>query len=218
MTGPGGAGTTTLAASAAVRAARSGRRTVLLTRQPLPVPALDGVPGLDVVVVDPQAAVERLWAATADALGAVLPQLTLPPASSVVPVPGTAELAALRRAGRRRGRPGGRGRRAARARRRPRRAAVDAALVAGSAPAPGRARAGRRPHGRGRLRRRAAGARGRRSGRRPRRGRAARRRPAGRSGRHDRLSRRASPRVVGARPPLGGDHVRPARPARPAPS
>jgi arsenite-transporting ATPase len=93
MTGPGGAGTTTLAASAAVRAARSGRRTVLLTRQPLPVPALDGVAGLDVVVVDPQSAVERLWAATADALGAVLPQLTLPPASSVVPVPGTAELA-----------------------------------------------------------------------------------------------------------------------------
>jgi arsenite-transporting ATPase len=46
-----------------------------------------------VVVVDPQSAVERLWTATADAVGAVLPQLTLPPASSVVPVPGAAELA-----------------------------------------------------------------------------------------------------------------------------
>jgi transketolase len=37
FTGPGGAGTTTSAASAAVRAARAGRRTVLLTRQDVPV-------------------------------------------------------------------------------------------------------------------------------------------------------------------------------------
>jgi arsenite-transporting ATPase len=93
MTGPGGAGTTTVAAGAAVRAARTGQRVLLLTRQSPPVPGLDAVPGLDVLVVDPQSAVERLWGTTADAVASVLPQLTLPPPSSVVPVPGAAELA-----------------------------------------------------------------------------------------------------------------------------
>jgi len=93
FTGPGGAGTTTLAASAAVRAARSGSRTVLLTRQDVPVAGLDAVDGLTVVRVDPQAALERLWQGGADAAGAVLPQLTLPPSSSVVPVPGAGHVA-----------------------------------------------------------------------------------------------------------------------------
>jgi arsenite-transporting ATPase len=93
FTGPGGAGTTTLAASAAVRAARSGRRTLLLSRQAAPVRGLDAVPGLEVTSVDPRAALERLWGSAAAALAAALPQLNLPPASSVVPVPGTAELA-----------------------------------------------------------------------------------------------------------------------------
>lgn len=93
FTGPGGAGTTTLAASAAVHAARAGRRTILLTRQGSAVPGLAGVPGLEVTAIDPQAAVERLWAGVAGALDAVLPQLTLPPAASVLPLPGTAELA-----------------------------------------------------------------------------------------------------------------------------
>ena len=49
LTGPGGAGTSTLAAAAAVRSARAGRRTVLLSRQAVAVPGLDGVPGLTVV-------------------------------------------------------------------------------------------------------------------------------------------------------------------------
>ena len=93
FTGPGGAGTTTTAASAAVRAARAGRRTVLLTRQDAPVPGLDAVDGLEVVRVDPLAAVERLWGGIAEGLGPVLPQLTLPPSTSVVPLPGGAELA-----------------------------------------------------------------------------------------------------------------------------
>jgi arsenite/tail-anchored protein-transporting ATPase len=93
LTGPGGAGTSTLAACAAVRAARSGRRTVLLSRQAPPVDGLDAEPGLTVTIVDPRAAFEGLWAGTADAVGAVLPQLPLPPATSVVPLPGTAELA-----------------------------------------------------------------------------------------------------------------------------
>jgi arsenite-transporting ATPase len=93
FTGPGGAGTSTLAASAAVRAARSGRRTLLLSRQAVPVPALDDVPGLEVVRVGAQATFERLWGSTAGAVGAVVPQLKLPPESSVVPLPGTADLA-----------------------------------------------------------------------------------------------------------------------------
>ncbi|MFD2092177.1 ArsA family ATPase [Blastococcus deserti] len=94
LTGPGGAGTSTLSAAAAVRAARSGRRTVLLTRQPPPA-GVEAVPGLTVLQVDPQAALERLWAGRADAVGSLLPQLTLPPASSVVPLPGSADLALL---------------------------------------------------------------------------------------------------------------------------
>ncbi len=88
FTGPGGSGTTTLAAAAAVRAARAGRRTVLLTRQDVPVPGLHHVPGLDVVRVDPQTSLERLWGGIAHDLGPLLPQLSLPPSTSVVPLPG----------------------------------------------------------------------------------------------------------------------------------
>jgi arsenite/tail-anchored protein-transporting ATPase len=93
LTGPGGAGTSTLAAAVAVLAARSGRSTVLLSRQAPPVVGLAAEPGLTVTTVDPQAAVEELWTGTVDALGAALPQLTLPPATSVVPLPGAADLA-----------------------------------------------------------------------------------------------------------------------------
>jgi arsenite/tail-anchored protein-transporting ATPase len=93
LTGPGGAGTSTLAAAVAVLAARSGRNTVLLSRQAPPVAGLAAEPGLTVTTVDPQAAVEELWTGTVDALGAALPQLTLPPATSVVPLPGAADLA-----------------------------------------------------------------------------------------------------------------------------
>jgi arsenite-transporting ATPase len=66
---------------------------VLLSRQDPPVVGLAGVPGLDVVTVDAQTAFEALWAGPADALGAVLPQLTLPPATSVVPPPGSSDVA-----------------------------------------------------------------------------------------------------------------------------
>jgi arsenite/tail-anchored protein-transporting ATPase len=93
LTGPGGAGTSTLAAAAAVRAARSGRATLLLSRQTPAVAGLDAEPGLTVRTVDPQGAVEGLWAGAADAVAAVLPQLTVPPATSVVPLPGAADLA-----------------------------------------------------------------------------------------------------------------------------
>jgi arsenite-transporting ATPase len=100
FTGPGGAGTTTVAAAAAVRAARSGARTVLLSRQEPRIAGLDGVAGLTVVTVDPQRALEDLWRVHAEELAGVLPQLDLPPASSVVPLPGTGELALLAELGR----------------------------------------------------------------------------------------------------------------------
>jgi arsenite/tail-anchored protein-transporting ATPase len=100
VTGPGGAGSSTLSAAAAVRAARAGRRTVLLSLRPPVVAGLDAVPGLTVTTVDAQAGIERFWAAHADALAAVLPQLDLPPATSVAAVPGTAELALLAELGR----------------------------------------------------------------------------------------------------------------------
>jgi arsenite-transporting ATPase len=93
FTGPGGAGTTTLAAAAALRAARGGRRTLLLTRQAPPVPGLDAVPGLEIVVVDGQLSFERLWDGSSAAVAAVVPELALPPASSVLPLPGTIDLA-----------------------------------------------------------------------------------------------------------------------------
>jgi arsenite-transporting ATPase len=93
FTGPGGAGTTSLAGAAAVRAARSGRRTLLLTRQEPPVPGLDAVPGLEVVMADAQAGTERLWGGAAAAVTAVVPELTLPPASSVLALPGASDVA-----------------------------------------------------------------------------------------------------------------------------
>lgn len=95
VTGPGGAGTSTLAAAAAVRCARAGHRTQLVTRQVPPVPGLAEVAGLGVQQVGGRRAVETFWAAQADALGGLLPHLTLPPESSVVPLPGAEELALL---------------------------------------------------------------------------------------------------------------------------
>jgi len=100
FTGPGGAGTTTLAAAAAVQAARAGRRTVLVSRQRPSVAGLDDVDGLTLVRVDGQAAVERIWETHAGVLAAALPQVDLPPASSVVPPPGAADLAVLAAVGR----------------------------------------------------------------------------------------------------------------------
>ncbi|MCW2700393.1 MAG: putative arsenical pump-driving ATPase signal peptide [Blastococcus sp.] len=93
FTGSGGAGTSTLAAAAAVLAARSGRRTLLLTRQAPPVPGLEAVPGLELTVVGGRDGFERLWGTSSAAVAAVVPDLTLPPASSVLPLPGTADLA-----------------------------------------------------------------------------------------------------------------------------
>jgi arsenite-transporting ATPase len=99
FTGPGGAGTSTLAASAALGAARAGRRTLLLTRQPVGVP-LTGAGRLEVAVVDGRTAVESVWDGAAAALGTALPQLRVAPASSALPLPGSAELALFAALGR----------------------------------------------------------------------------------------------------------------------
>lgn len=95
FTGPGGAGTTTLATAAAVRSARSGRPTALLSRQAPTVGGLDDVDGLRVVRVGGQGALERLWAQHVTPIAGALPLLSLPPASSLPALPGTGELALL---------------------------------------------------------------------------------------------------------------------------
>jgi arsenite/tail-anchored protein-transporting ATPase len=53
------------------------------------------VPGLDVVPLSGGEALERFWTGQVDALRAAVPQLSLPPASSVVPLPGAAGVALL---------------------------------------------------------------------------------------------------------------------------
>ena len=93
FTGPGGAGATTSAAAAAVHAARGGRRTLLLSRSPVLMRGLHTVSGLDVRTVDAQGAFEGLWTTVAGPLAEVLPQVFLPPASSVAPPPGAVVLA-----------------------------------------------------------------------------------------------------------------------------
>ncbi|TKJ20437.1 hypothetical protein [Blastococcus sp. CCUG 61487] len=93
VAGPGGAGASTLAAAAAVRVAGTGRSTLLLSRRPVVVRGLDEVGGLTVRAVDARVAVEELWAGAVTPAAASLPQLPLPPSSSVVPVPGAADLA-----------------------------------------------------------------------------------------------------------------------------
>ncbi|MGY1643290.1 ArsA-related P-loop ATPase [Geodermatophilus sp. SYSU D00703] len=100
LTGPGGAGTTTLAAAAAVRAARSGRRTLLLARPGTPPVGPGAVPGLTVDPVEPLGALEGLWSTVAEQAGDAVPGVILPPPTSVVPLPGAGQLALLARLGR----------------------------------------------------------------------------------------------------------------------
>jgi arsenite-transporting ATPase len=66
-----------------------------LTRRPPALTGLDAQGGLEVVVVDPRTSFEQLWSGSAGVLAEALPQLTLPPSGSVVPLPGTAELALM---------------------------------------------------------------------------------------------------------------------------
>jgi arsenite-transporting ATPase len=93
VTGPGGAGSSTVAAATALRLTAEGSRCVLLTARPPRTPDLADAVRVDVVTAHP--ALERLWARHADELAAALPVLSVPPATSVVPVPGVAEFALL---------------------------------------------------------------------------------------------------------------------------
>ncbi|MCO7222027.1 ArsA-related P-loop ATPase, partial [Klenkia sp. PcliD-1-E] len=85
VTGPGGAGSSTVAAATAHALAGSGQRVVLVATEPPPVADLGDV---DVRVVQAGPALEAAWAGHADALAALVPVLTLPPATSTVPPPG----------------------------------------------------------------------------------------------------------------------------------
>jgi arsenite-transporting ATPase len=82
-----------VAAATALRLADGGSRVVLLTTRPPAVAGLDGEIRVD--AVEPQRALEDVWGRHADALAAVVPLLTVPPASSVVPVPAVPEFALL---------------------------------------------------------------------------------------------------------------------------
>ncbi len=93
VTGPGGAGTSTVAAATALQLAEDGARCVLVTTRRPAVAGLDAAVRVD--VVDPQRALEDVWGRHADALAGALPVLTVPPASSVVPVPAVPEAALL---------------------------------------------------------------------------------------------------------------------------
>jgi arsenite-transporting ATPase len=93
LTGPGGAGSSTVAAATALRLTAAGSRCVLLTAELPRVAGLADAVGVDVVAARP--ALEQLWAQHAGSLAAAVPVLTVPPATSVVPVPGVAEFALL---------------------------------------------------------------------------------------------------------------------------
>ncbi|MGY5882239.1 ArsA family ATPase [Modestobacter lacusdianchii] len=93
VTGPGGAGSSTVAAATALRLAAAGTRCVLLTTRAPRVEGLGDAVTVDEVTAQP--ALEQLWARHADQVTAAAPLLTLPPATSVVPVPGMTEFALL---------------------------------------------------------------------------------------------------------------------------
>ncbi|GAA4751393.1 hypothetical protein GCM10023328_37970 [Modestobacter marinus] len=93
MTGPGGAGSSTVAAATAARLAAAGSRCVLLTGQPPGIAELADRVTVDVVA--PQPALEELWDRHVGRLAGALPLLTVPPATSVVPLPGVTEFALL---------------------------------------------------------------------------------------------------------------------------
>jgi arsenite-transporting ATPase len=93
VTGPGGAGSSTVAAATALRLTSTGARCLLLTTSPPRTPGLTDA--VRVEVVAPRPALERLWDRHAADLAGVVPLLTVPPATSVVPVPGVAEFALL---------------------------------------------------------------------------------------------------------------------------
>ncbi|MET8826667.1 ArsA-related P-loop ATPase [Streptomyces sp. NPDC004610] len=104
VTGPGGAGRTTIAAATALRAARQGTRTLLIGTDPTDTlgttlgTTLDGIPGLTVRHPDATARFRQDLAAFQDRAGTVLDLLgagRLDP-EELTPLPGAPELAVLR--------------------------------------------------------------------------------------------------------------------------
>ncbi|MEU9334641.1 ArsA-related P-loop ATPase [Streptomyces sp. NPDC048290] len=98
VTGPGGAGRTTIAAATALRAARQGTRTLLITTDPTPTPALDEAPGLTLHRPDTATRFREDLAAFQDRATTVLDLLgagRLDP-EELTPLPGAPELALLR--------------------------------------------------------------------------------------------------------------------------
>jgi anion-transporting ArsA/GET3 family ATPase len=93
VTGPGGAGTSTVAAATALSSAAGGSRCALLTTRPPRTTGLADAVQVDVVAAQP--ALERLWSRHADQVAAALPMVAVPPASSVVAVPAATEFAVL---------------------------------------------------------------------------------------------------------------------------
>nr|WP_202525525.1 ArsA-related P-loop ATPase [Streptomyces sp. SID4926] len=96
VTGPGGAGRTTLAAATALAAARAGTPTLLLTPGPAPLGTAP-VPGLRVVAADPAAAFRDGVGGLQDRAGALLGLLGAAPLEDgeLAPPPGLAPYALL---------------------------------------------------------------------------------------------------------------------------
>ncbi|WP_448317627.1 ArsA-related P-loop ATPase [Streptomyces sp. CO7] len=99
ITGPGGSGRTTVAAATALRAAREGARTLLLTcDDALPAGLVpDGVPGLAVRRTDPAEGFRDVLAALQGQAGAAFDLLGARPLErdEITPLPGARELAVL---------------------------------------------------------------------------------------------------------------------------
>ncbi|MGY1747997.1 ArsA family ATPase [Modestobacter sp. SYSU DS0511] len=93
VTGPGGAGSSTVAAATALRLAAAGSRCLLLTDRAPGTPGLSGA--VDVEVVAAQPALQQVWSRHVEQLAGLLPMHVLPPATSVVPVPGVGQFALL---------------------------------------------------------------------------------------------------------------------------
>jgi arsenite-transporting ATPase len=102
LAGTGGAGTSTVAAATAVRAARRGVKTLLLTPEPggsAPFGRIDGEvePGLVLRTLDPRARADRAWAAVERPATALLSALGVAPleAAELTALPGLDDVLTL---------------------------------------------------------------------------------------------------------------------------
>ncbi|OMQ15542.1 hypothetical protein A7K94_0208690 [Modestobacter sp. VKM Ac-2676] len=93
VTGPGGAGSSTVAAATALQLTATGARCLLLTDRAPHAAGLSDAVAVEVVTAQP--AVQQVWSRHVDQLAGLLPMHALPPATSVVPVPGVDRFALL---------------------------------------------------------------------------------------------------------------------------